>query len=202
MDGFEPTLAPFLEWLENNSAEEREWMTVASIGAILEYDKPSGGIRRAGGVASVRDSTVHGSSAGGKVRLAARRDDDRAMNLPAVTASPEPVGAEAGRAPPVALARALELAFAMLAFTLRRPTRKASAHARRRDSRTGSQGQGLHARPQRAYGNRSSASPTRIWNTCQSPCTTSRPSRAACVLVLYCMPLPPLRSVCFRFRFK
>jgi len=52
LEDFSPTLARFLERIEFEGAEEREWimMAIVNIGAMLEYGRPSGMLRKIGGV--------------------------------------------------------------------------------------------------------------------------------------------------------
>ena len=49
LDGFQATLARFMERLEIEGAEEREWimMGIINLCAVLEYGKPEGLVRRA-----------------------------------------------------------------------------------------------------------------------------------------------------------
>ena len=51
LDDFQPTLARFIERLEIEGVEEREWimMGVINIGAIFEYGRPGAVLRRVGG---------------------------------------------------------------------------------------------------------------------------------------------------------
>ncbi|KAG6379155.1 hypothetical protein JVT61DRAFT_11595 [Boletus reticuloceps] len=58
LDDFAPTLSRFLERLEIEGAEERQWimMAVTNDGALLEYGRPGGVLRRAGGTGT-RDAT-------------------------------------------------------------------------------------------------------------------------------------------------
>ncbi|KII88741.1 hypothetical protein PLICRDRAFT_176290 [Plicaturopsis crispa FD-325 SS-3] len=74
LDDFQPTLARFLERLAIEGAEEREWimMAVVNIGAVLEYGRAGGVLKKAGGVGG-REGLV--SAAGGNspnMRLAKR----------------------------------------------------------------------------------------------------------------------------------
>ncbi|KII90159.1 hypothetical protein PLICRDRAFT_124089 [Plicaturopsis crispa FD-325 SS-3] len=74
LDDFHPTLARFLERLAIEGAEEREWimMAVVNIGAVLEYGRAGGVLKKAGGVGG-REGLV--SAAGGNspnMRLAKR----------------------------------------------------------------------------------------------------------------------------------
>ncbi|KAJ6546460.1 hypothetical protein DFH09DRAFT_1171098 [Mycena vulgaris] len=134
LDDFQPTLARFIERLEIEGAEEREWimMAVVNVCAVLEYGKPTGILKKAGGV-STRD--MSGASA---IRVMAKRglnDDDKDkmdVDVEGVQqTSPAMSDAEAAATePPAAFRFALQLLFAMLSHVLRRPTRKPSPFAR------------------------------------------------------------------------
>ena len=52
LDDFVPTLARFLERLQLEGAQEREWMMMAVINivALSEYGKPTGVLKRTGGI--------------------------------------------------------------------------------------------------------------------------------------------------------
>ena len=52
LDSFNATMARFIERLAIEGAEEREWlmMAVVNIGAVLEYGKAGGMVRRFGGL--------------------------------------------------------------------------------------------------------------------------------------------------------
>jgi hypothetical protein len=54
LDNFQPTLARFIERLEIEGAEEREWimMGVVTIASIMEYGRPGGVLRKLGCVGS------------------------------------------------------------------------------------------------------------------------------------------------------
>ncbi|KAG9318401.1 hypothetical protein JVU11DRAFT_492 [Chiua virens] len=69
LDDFVPTVSRFLERLEIEGAEEREWimMAVTNIGAVMEYGRPGGVLRKMNGM--TRDAT---SSA--PFRVVAKRD--------------------------------------------------------------------------------------------------------------------------------
>src|SRR6266699_1691400 len=62
LDDFQPTLARFIERLEIEGAEEREWimMAIINISSVLEYGRPSGVLRKVGCVGS---KEVNGSQA-------------------------------------------------------------------------------------------------------------------------------------------
>lgn len=139
LDGFDPTLSRFLEHLEIEGAEERQWimMAVTNIGAIMEYGRPGGVLRRSGGVGT-RDA-----ASSTPFRVFAKRnvpaqpeedteekrmdvDDDApksAQTSPMLSDSP--VALEL----PQAFKYAIQLTLSMLSFVLRNPTRKASPFA-------------------------------------------------------------------------
>ncbi|KAG1754234.1 hypothetical protein EDB19DRAFT_1665358 [Suillus lakei] len=140
LDDFSPTLARFLERIEIEGAEEREWimMAVVNIGAVLEYGRPSGVLRRIGGVGA-RDTSAGGPAikVAKKCQVApAFRDEDGEEKRMDVDdegdpqASPALSDANMPMELPVSFKLALELAFSMLSFVLRNPTRKASPFAR------------------------------------------------------------------------
>ena len=141
LDDFAPTLSRFLERLEIEGAEEREWimMAVTNIGAIMEYGRPGGVLRRAGG-AGARDAALTAP-----FRVFAKRnvpaqpeedpedkrmdvDDEKSSPLQAHTSpmlSDPPVSLELSQA----FKYATQLAFSMLSVVLRNSTRKASPFA-------------------------------------------------------------------------
>ncbi|KAJ7489926.1 hypothetical protein B0H11DRAFT_1046908 [Mycena galericulata] len=137
LDDFAPTLARFIERLEIEGAEEREWimMAVVNVCAVLEYGKPTGVLKKAGGVGT-RD--MSGASAAA-MRVMAKRasaveEDKDKMDVDEDGAphqtSPAMSEAEPDAQPPAAFRLALQLLFAMLTHALRRPTRKPSPFAR------------------------------------------------------------------------
>jgi hypothetical protein len=137
LDDFSPTLARFLERIEIEGAEEREWimMAVVNIGAMLEYGRPSGVLRKIGGVGA-RD-TGPAVKVAKKCQVApAFRDEDgeeKRMDVDdegAPQTSPILSDANMPVELPVSFKLALELAFSMLSFVLRNPTRKASHFSR------------------------------------------------------------------------
>ncbi|EGN96009.1 hypothetical protein SERLA73DRAFT_112057 [Serpula lacrymans var. lacrymans S7.3] len=134
LDDFQPTLARFLERLQIEGAEEREWiiMAIVNIGAILEYGKPSGLIRKAGGTGTREPG-------GTPLRVVAKRaaiieedNEEKRMDVDEEGIQASPVPSEAGPVldHPLAYKMALELSFSMLSFVLRNPMRKASPFAR------------------------------------------------------------------------
>ena len=144
LDDFGPTLSRFLERLEIEGAEEREWimMAVTNIGAVLEYGRPGGVLRRMGGTGS-RDS---GSTAPFRVfakrSVAFQPEDDaeeKRMDVDDDGLKSDPFQAQTSPMLPdsplslelsQAFKHALQLAFSMLLLVLRNPTRKASPFAK------------------------------------------------------------------------
>ncbi|KAJ7349482.1 hypothetical protein DFH08DRAFT_778758 [Mycena albidolilacea] len=143
LDDFQPTLARFIERLEIEGAEEREWimMAIVNVCAVLEYGKPTGVLKKAGGVGT-RD--MSGASAVAQMRVvmakrAAADADDKDKDKMDVDedgapqqASPAMSEAEPDAAfeAPASFRFALQLMFAMLTHVLHRPTRKPSPFAR------------------------------------------------------------------------
>ena len=70
LDDFQPTLARFIERLEIEGAEEREWimMGVVNIASILEYGRPGGVLRKVGCVGS-KEVGGHGSQAASAIAM-------------------------------------------------------------------------------------------------------------------------------------
>ncbi|KAF8964027.1 hypothetical protein BDZ97DRAFT_1904591 [Flammula alnicola] len=157
LDDFQPTLARFIERLEIEGAEEREWimMAIINVSSVQEYGRPSGVLRKVGCVGS---REVNGPQAAAAMRVMAKKaaagvpgstplggvdeekmdvDDehraDSAMKSPTMH-SAEAHGEENASntllEQPPAFKFALQLTFAMLSHVLRRPTRKSSQYAR------------------------------------------------------------------------
>ncbi|KAL4074508.1 hypothetical protein V8B97DRAFT_2092695 [Scleroderma yunnanense] len=145
LDDFTPTLARLLERLEIEDIDERHWIMMATIniGAIMEYGRPSGVLRKVGGVGGSREGT--GVT---PVRVVAKRSpvipheearedrqmdiDDESPRVPFAHAHVFPGLSDADLTinfPPM-FKFAMELAFSTLAFVLRHPTRKASQFSR------------------------------------------------------------------------
>ena len=140
LDDFTPTLARFLERLEIEDAEERQWimMAVINISAIMEYGGPSV-LRKVGGLGGSRE--VNGVT---PVRVVAKRSpvihhedvredrqmdvDDESPRVPFAAAHVSPALSDADLATelPPRFKFAMQLTFSMLTFVLRHPTRKAS----------------------------------------------------------------------------
>ncbi|KAK7023722.1 PINc domain-containing protein [Favolaschia claudopus] len=143
LDDFQPTLARFIERLEIEGAEEREWimMAIVNVCAVLEYGKPTGVLKKAGGVGT-RD--LSGASAVAQMRVvmakrAAAEADDKEKDKMDVDedAAPQQASPAMSEAEPDAAADApasfrlaLQLMFTMLSHVLRHPTRKSSPFAR------------------------------------------------------------------------
>ncbi|KAJ6513896.1 hypothetical protein C8R47DRAFT_1092306 [Mycena vitilis] len=132
LDDFQPTLARFIERLEIEGAEQREWimMAIVNICAVLEYGKPAGVLKKAGGVGT-RDVVLRVMAKRALADDEKDKDkmdvDEEGMQQASPTMSetePEPPEA------PAAFRFALQLLFAMLSHVLRRPTRKSSPFAR------------------------------------------------------------------------
>ena len=144
LDDFAPTVSRFLERLEIEGAQEREWimMAVTNIGAIMEYGRPGGVLRKMGG-AGTRDAA---SSA--PFRVFAKRNmppqpeedtEERRMDVDDEAPRPSPLQAHTSPTLPdsplslelsQAFKHAMQLAFSILSFVLRNPTRKASPFAK------------------------------------------------------------------------
>ena len=155
LDDFQPTLARFVERLEIEGVEEREWimMAVINVTSVLEYGRPNGVLRRLGcfgskdgpqaaamrvmakkAAAGVPGSVrpCHGNPGEEKMDVDDEhhqkgfdRDQDIAMRSPS-TALPDP---DLPDLPP-AFKFALQLTFAVLSHVLKKPTRKASQYSR------------------------------------------------------------------------
>ncbi|KAJ7752078.1 hypothetical protein B0H16DRAFT_1887390 [Mycena metata] len=139
LDDFQPTLPRFIERLEIEGAEEREWimMAIVNICAVLEYGKPLGVLKKGGGVGT-RDMSGASAVAMRVMAKRAQAEDDKDKDKMDVDeegmqqqTSPAMSDAEAAATEaPVSFRFALQLLFAMLSHVLRRPTRKSSPFAR------------------------------------------------------------------------
>lgn len=83
LDDFPPTLARFMERLQLEGAEERDWimMAVVNITALLEFGKPTGVLRSTGGIgsgATGRDasSAAQAAAATAKVNMLVKKVDE------------------------------------------------------------------------------------------------------------------------------
>lgn len=141
LDDFQPTLARFVERLQIEGAEEREWimMAVVNISAILEYGKPAGVMKSAGGVGTRAGDP--GTQQGATMKVMAKKvSDEEKMDVDEAGGR---VGAEAMQSsPPMSEVEpdtpdyppsfkfALQLTFAMLSHVLRHPTRQPTPYTR------------------------------------------------------------------------
>ncbi|KAL0947160.1 hypothetical protein HGRIS_013287 [Hohenbuehelia grisea] len=137
LDDFQPTLARFMERLSIEGAEEREWIMMATtnIGALLEYGKPTGTLKKTGGV-GLRETN------GAPVRVVAKRSAANDGDRMDVDDTEEPKEAPTQDSPPASEAEAdqnepsqtfklaMQLTFTMLAYVLRNPTRRVSPFAK------------------------------------------------------------------------
>ncbi|KIY65771.1 hypothetical protein CYLTODRAFT_412325, partial [Cylindrobasidium torrendii FP15055 ss-10] len=123
-----PTLSHFVERLEIEGTEDRDWimMAVVNIGSILEYGKPSGVLKRLSGVGSRDPGTA------AAMRVMAKREAmaDESMDVDATpsSATSSPTAEELDL--PLQLQLAMQLSFEMFSYVLQRPTRKPSPFAR------------------------------------------------------------------------
>ncbi|KAF8445063.1 hypothetical protein L210DRAFT_3733196 [Boletus edulis BED1] len=139
LDDFAPTLSRFLERLEIEGAEERQWimMAVTNIGALLEYGRPGRVLRRAGG-AGTRDATsiipfrvfrkrnVPAQPEEKRMDVdddAAKPDTSQTQTLPVLSDGPLSIKLSQ------AFKYAIQLSVSMLSLVLRNPTRKSSPFA-------------------------------------------------------------------------
>lgn len=141
LDDFHPTLARFLERLQLDGAQERDWvmMAVVNVGALLEYGKSDALLRPTPSEAGPSSST-----AAKKRELVAKMGDLAVSDTPAVSS---PTAMEVDSATPTvqtakeqdeemqpelpyALQLTIQLAMEMFSFCLRHPTRRASAFAK------------------------------------------------------------------------
>ena len=70
LDGFQPTLAQFIEHLEIEGAEEWEWilMEIINIASIMEYGRPRGMLRKVGCM-GVKEAGGHRSQAASAIAM-------------------------------------------------------------------------------------------------------------------------------------
>jgi protein SMG6 len=148
LDDFQPILARFIERLELDGAQEREWimMAVVNIGAVLEYGRPGGILRHASGVAT-RESDAASAQGQNAIKVVTKKavgithpdisgsldkmdiDDEQAQGD---SESKQISGTHAGDCPqelPAHFVLALQLTFSMLTHVLRSPHLKSSAYA-------------------------------------------------------------------------
>jgi protein SMG6 len=141
LDDFQSILARFIERLELDGAQEREWimMAVMNIGAVFEYGRPGGILRRTSGIATRENDAMSGHSQSA-VKVVTKKagvsgspdkmdiDDEQAQGD---SGAKQILNAHAGDVPqelPMHFALALQLTFSMLAHVLRSPHLKSSAY--------------------------------------------------------------------------
>ena len=145
LDDFAPTLARFVERLEMEDPEEREWlmMAIVNITSVFEYGRPGGVLGRLGGKEAMATTIVMTKTVAEDERMDI---DEPKKTSPLVLASQassvqvSPAASEAGDAPPPvvptparaspehppAFKYALQLTFAMLSHVLKHPIRKST----------------------------------------------------------------------------
>lgn len=99
LDDFKPTLARFMERLQLEGAEEREWimMAVINITSLLEYGKPTGVLRSTGGIGSGAapggkdtSTAAQAAAASARVNMLVRRVDQMEVDDADSAVSPIP----------------------------------------------------------------------------------------------------------------
>ena len=135
LDDFQPTLARYLERLQLDGAQEREWimMAVINIAAVLQYGKSDSVIRLAAG-ASDAPGSVAGKKGALELKMGSLAVSDSPL-VPAASSSNMDIDApeDSESLPtgvPISLQLTLQLAFTTLSFCLRHPQRRSSAFAR------------------------------------------------------------------------
>ena len=133
LDDFTPTLARLLERLNIEEPEGREWtmMAAVNIGALLEYGRSQGVLRRTG-VLGTQERGLAAIPVASKVKLARKSQTDERMDVDAderrrsndvdaLNAQVSPLLSDAATPmePPPAFKMAQELTFTMLAHALR-----------------------------------------------------------------------------------
>ncbi|KXN82534.1 Telomerase-binding protein EST1A [Leucoagaricus sp. SymC.cos] len=133
LDDFQPTLARFLERLAIEGAEEREWimMAIINIASVLEYGKPSGLLRRMGGVGGreANGRVIAKKTATSEENKMDVDDEHGHGHIPQTSPTLSEADSYMPEDPP-AFTYALQLTFAILSFVLRNPTRKATEFSR------------------------------------------------------------------------
>jgi protein SMG6 len=132
LDDFSPTLARLLERLTIEEPEAREWtmMAAINIGALLEYGRPQGVLRRADVLGQLDRNPAAAAAAATKVKHARKAHTDekmevdgderrRSSDMEALNAPGSSANATASHEPPFAFKMAQELTFSMLAHALR-----------------------------------------------------------------------------------
>lgn len=135
LDDFQPTLARFIERLNIEGAEEKEWtmMAIVNITSILEYGRPSGLLRKLGVVGPKEPAAAQSAAATRLMaKKAAAQDDKMDVDGDEATRSPLLVlsGPDASEQP-AAFTYALQLTFSILSHVLRNPIRRTSHFSKR-----------------------------------------------------------------------
>ncbi len=155
LDDFVPTLGRFLERVEIEGAEEREWvmMGVVNVAAVLEYGRPSGLLRRVGALGggslgavgvmakkpavSMSRHQHHGAPEAAErmdIDDGLDKDRDTAMKSPSLYSAHAYTPTSPTPTPtvqlPLQLKCALQLTFALLSHVLQHPMRQKSSYAR------------------------------------------------------------------------
>ncbi|KIK59672.1 hypothetical protein GYMLUDRAFT_651182 [Collybiopsis luxurians FD-317 M1] len=129
LDDFNPTFSRFMERLELEGAQEREWimMAIVNIGSLYEYGKANGVLKKAAPTSSSSAQVVS------RIAKKEAQQDDSSMDIDDESMSPHMTEASAN---PDELPRpfvlSLELTSAMLKYVLRHPSRKPSPFSRSR----------------------------------------------------------------------
>lgn len=143
LDDFAPTVSRFLERLEIEGPQEREWimMAVTNIGAVMEYGRPGGVLRKMGGTGTRDAASTSPFRVFAKRNAPARPeedpeerrmdvDDDALRSSPLQAQTSPMLSTDSPIELPQAFKYAMQLAFSMLSFVLRNPMHKASPFAK------------------------------------------------------------------------
>ncbi|KAG8833910.1 hypothetical protein FRC17_009869 [Serendipita sp. 399] len=133
LDDFQPTLVRYLERLQLDGAQEREWimMAVVNIAAILQYGKADAMIKPPTGTGTGNEPAPT-TIAGKKRELVLKMDSLAMTDSPIATRSSEMDIDSNSMAVdiPHSLQLALQLAFSTLSFCLQHPFRRSSPFAK------------------------------------------------------------------------
>lgn len=136
LDDFKPTFSRFMERLELEGAEEREWIMMATvnIGSLFEYGKANGVLKKAGapGLREANSAAPIISRIAKKETQTDKMDvDDEPKSRLASSPRMSEMDVDSDE-PSLAFKLSLELTSAMLKYVLAHPTRKPSPFARSR----------------------------------------------------------------------
>ena len=135
LDDFQPTLSRFLERLQIQELEERDWMMMAvvNIGSVLEYGRPTAVLKQVSGIVpaipplpkSRVSSKREERRDSDRMDVDAEEEDVRMLASDGATSSPviTKTDADLGGDLPVHLRLSLQLTFFMLSQALSRPMR-------------------------------------------------------------------------------